>query len=170
MYKVIGVLYVVVMIAFLLLPFFKMAKAKKFALTFKDKVIEGRYDLQMTCKSLLSHFHDVKRESVIVLFMDDKNKCIDVRVRFGSKNSIKSLTKEICKEAPRIKAGKIIVACNHNVEKTTATRADLLHAATLYANLPEGVKLAGYVVWCKNQAVSLLDSYEFKQMIAGYIS
>ena len=169
MYKIVGLLYLIVMVGFFALPFYKMAKIKKFALTCKDKVIEGKYEIQIVCKNLLVKFHEIKRESVIVLFLDDKNKCIDVKVRFGSKNSIKSLTKEICSKIPIIKASKIIVACNHFEERTVATRADLLHACTLYANVPEGVKLAGYVVWCKNQAVSLLDSYEFKQMISGYI-
>ncbi|MCG2710894.1 MAG: hypothetical protein L6416_00955, partial [Candidatus Omnitrophica bacterium] len=125
-------------------------------------------DIQKICKNLLVCLHDIKRESVVVLFMDEKNKCIDVKVRFGSKNSLKFHTKEICNEAPAVKASNIIVACNHSEEKTTPTRTDFLHAATLYANLPEGVKLAAYVLWCKNQAISLLDSYEFKQMISGY--
>ncbi|MFH1093603.1 MAG: JAB domain-containing protein [Candidatus Omnitrophota bacterium] len=145
-----------------------MAGAKKFADTCKGKTIEGKYDIQKVCKNLLIRFHAIKRESVVALFLDEKNHCIDVKVRFGSKSSLKFHTKEICSKAPIIKARNIIVAYNHNEEKTSPTRIDLMHAATLYTNLPDGVKLCGYVVWCKNQAISLLDSYEFKQIISGY--
>ena len=168
MYILIGILYIAVMVVIISLPFVKMYKGKKFAETCKGRVIEGRYDIQKVCKNLLMHLHTIKRESVIVLFLDNKNKCIDVRTIFGSKHSLKFQTKEVCSKAPVIKAQKIIVAYNHNEEKKSPTRTDLLHAATLFANLPDGTKLVGYVVWCTNQAVSLLDSYEFKQLISGY--
>ncbi len=159
-----------VMVFFISVPFYKMAQAKKIAGTCKGRVIEGRYDIQKVCRNLLVYLHAIKRESVIVLFLDEKNKCIDVKVRFGSKNLLKFQTKEIYGKAPAINSKKIIVAYNHSEEKTAPTRTDILHAATLYANLPEGVKLSGYVVWCKNQAISLLESYEFKQVISGYSS
>ena len=45
MYILIGVLYAVVMVFFIALPFFKMHLAKKFAYTCKSKIVEGRYDI-----------------------------------------------------------------------------------------------------------------------------
>lgn len=169
MYILIGAFYVAVILVIILTPFYRRNKAEKLALSCKGRAITNRYEMMNVCKRLLDHFHTVKCEAVIVLFLDEKNKCIDVKVRFGGKDSLKFHTKDVCSKAPELKARKILVACNHSDERTLPTHKDILHAATLYTNLPDGVELMGYVVWCKNQAKSVLESYDFKQMIRGVI-
>jgi len=167
MYILIGAFYVLVVLIIIMTPFFKRSRAQKLAFSVKGKSIKNRYEMMYACKKLLEHFHTIRRESVIVMFFDDKNKCIDVKVRFGSKNSMKFHTKDVCSKAPELKAQKVLVACNHSDDRTLPTHNDILHAATLYTNLPDEVELMGYVVWCKNQAKSVLESYDFKQMIRG---
>ena len=173
-YRIIGISYAVMIVFLLALPFYRIKRAKRFARFCKGKVIESKYGFSQMCETLLAVFYKAKRESVIVLFLDDKNLCIDVKVRVGSKKAIKFITEEIYSQTLLlIKTNKVIVIYNHYKEEMLIaidTKVDVRQAATLYTNLPDGVKLAGYVVRYKRKTVSLIESQEFKKMISGNVS
>ncbi len=174
LYRIIGISYAVMIVFLLALPFYRIKRAKRFARFCKGKVIESKYGFSQMCETLLAVFYKAKRESVIVLFLDDKNLCIDVKVRVGSKKAIKFITEEIYSQTLLlIKTTKVIVIYNHYKEEMLIaidTKVDVRQAATLYTNLPDGVKLAGYVVRYKRKTISLIESQEFKKMISGNVS
>ncbi|TKJ42576.1 hypothetical protein CEE37_02485 [candidate division LCP-89 bacterium B3_LCP] len=117
---------------------------------------------------MLSYFHKIDRESVIVLFLNQGNKCVHTEVRFGDNTSVNFPTDSIIDIAETKDSTKIFLAHNHPGDRATPSDYDVQHAAALYLSLPTDFQLVDDLVWCRGKVKSVMNTHRFKQMVRMY--
>jgi len=132
-------------------------------------VIPNRLVALRICSEVLVYFHRVRRESILVAYLDSGNICMNVEVRFGGPTSVRFPTDEIIGIAERIGASKILVAHNHPDDRPTPSDADVQHAAALWSTAEaSNVKVVDDIVWCHGGVKSVLNTQRFKSLLRTY--
>ena len=94
--------------------------------------IQNRYQAITKLGRVLKHFHQIKKESLVVLFLDNFNVCSHAEVRFGDEYSVSFQPYEICRIANEKNSVKIVVAHNHPYNNPVPSDNDIYFAVKLF--------------------------------------
>jgi hypothetical protein len=167
MYYLIGTIYAAAMVLLITIPILLRIRIIRVAQQCKGKVFSGHYEISTISQNLLTRFHSIKREALIVIYLDAGHRCLDVSVRFGDKENVHFPAKDIYDRAVALKAAGVVIARNHVDEKSAPSDKDVFHAASVHGVLGGSIDLAGYFVWCHQRAQSVLNTHRYLQMIEG---
>ncbi|MBW2046709.1 MAG: hypothetical protein JRI96_17850 [Deltaproteobacteria bacterium] len=169
---VFGIISLIIgLIGFIIKLFLKKYNAKiaiECAQQYKRKLVPTRLEALKIAENVLIHFHKIRQESLVVLFLDDSNYCVEVKISFGDECSVEFSPEEILKIANSMNVSKLVVMHNHPDEKPIPSDQDVLYIANLQNILGDRIKIVDALVWCRGGIKSILNTHRFKEMVENY--
>lgn len=159
------------LVRFIIKFFLKKYNAKsaiEYAQQYKGKLVPTRLEALKIAESILIYFHRIGQESLVVLFLNEDNYCVEVEVHFGNECSVELPPEDVLKTANSKGASKLVIMHNHPDERPTPSDQDVFYTANLRNILEDRIKIVDALVWCRGGMKSILNTHRFKQMVENY--